>query len=65
MVVLNFKIKQKNILMVHDLGLLMVIPSNTTGEEGNGILCNVDNDDIGLENPGKSSGHCSRLEDPG
>ena len=51
--------------MVHDLGLLMVIPSDTTGEEGDGILCNVDNDDIGLENPGKSSGHCSRLEDPG
>ena len=43
----------------------MMIPSKTAGEEADSILCNVDNDDIGLEDPSKGSRQRPRLEDPG
>ena len=42
----------------------MVIPSKTTGEECNSILCDVDNDDFGLEDSIQGSRHCPGLEDP-
>ena len=43
---------------------MMVIPSKTTGEECNSILCDVDNDDFGLEDSIQGSRHCPGLEDP-
>ena len=42
----------------------MVIPSKTAGEECNSILCDVDNDDFGLEDSIQGSRHCPGLEDP-
>ena len=42
-----------------------MIPSKTAGEESDCILCDVDNDDIGLEDPSEGSRHRAGLEDPG
>ena len=43
---------------------MMVLPSKTTGEECDSILCDVDNDDFGLEDSIQGSRHCPGLEDP-
>ena len=51
--------------MAYFLKQLVMIPSKTAGEEADCILCDVDNDDIGLEDPSEGSRHRARLEDPG